>query len=316
VSVRIRSTDRIAAYFERFIVLTVRNTPDPPVLSDIANVNTDDDVPAAVKFKVSDQDTGYDYLRISVKSGNPAVLPDANIAVSGTGAEHTLTLTPVKGKAGTAKITVTVTDGQLPAEKSFTATVTAGPGLRAVSRIEGGTDGTLVAGDTLQYSASITNDGDRDVSGVVFTVPLPDGTEYAGSGKRSDSGMTYDSESNQVEWIGDVPAGGTAEIAFDVRVKSGGSITFSDAEIAYDSDGDGVNDAVRKAENETTSGLTVEDCMPGDIDADGKITLSDAVLVLQMLSGSDAEICSDADVNADGQIGVAEAVFILKELSK
>ncbi len=314
-SVRIRSTDQTGAYFERFIVLTVRNTPDPPLLSDIANANTDDDVAASVKFTVSDQDTVFSYLTVSAKSDNPAVLPDANIALTGTGAERTVTLTPVKGKAGTAKITVTVSDGQLTEEKSFTVTVTTGPGLRAVSRIEGGTDGTLVAGDILQYSASITNDGDRDVSGVVFTVPLPENTEYAGSGKRSDSGMTYDSELNQVGWTGDIPAGGTAEIAFDVRVKSGGSIAFSDAEIAYDSDGDGVNDTVRKAENETTSGLTVEDCMPGDIDADGKITLSDAVLVLQMLSGSDAEICSDADVN-DGQIGLAEALFILNGLSE
>jgi len=237
------------------------------------------------------------------------------LALTGTGAERTVTLTPVKGKAGTAKITVTVTDGQLTAEKSFTVTVTAGPGLRAVSRIDSGTDGTVVAGDTLQYSASITNDGDRDVAGVVFTVPLPENTEYAGSGKRSDSTLTYDSDLNQIEWTGDVPAGGTMEIAFDVRVTSGGSIAFSDAEIAYDSDDDGVNDAVRKADNETIAGLFAEDCAPGDIDADGKITLKDAVLTLQTLSGSDAEVCTDADVN-DGQIGIAEAVFILNKLSE
>jgi len=316
VSVRIRTTDQTAAYFERFILLTVRNTPDPPVLSDISNVNTDDDVAASVKFTVSDQDTALSYLTVSAKSDNAAVLSDANIALTGTGAERTVTLTPLKGKAGTAKITVTLTDGETAVEKSFTLTVTTGPGLRAVSRIEGGTDGTLVAGDTLQYSASITNDGDRDVAGVVFTVPLPEGTEYAGSGKRSDSGMTYDSESNQAEWTGDVPAGKTVELAFDVTVKSGGSIAFGDAEIAYDSDGDGVNDAVRKAENETISGLTAEDCAPGDIDADGKITLKDAVLTLQMLSGSDAEICTDADVNTDGQIGIAEAVFILNGLAE
>ncbi|GEM_PF-3774587 len=123
-------------------------------------------------------------------------------------------------------------------------------------------------------AAGITNDGDRDVSCVVLTVPLPEGTEYAVSGKRSD------------------------------------------ADIAYDSDGDGMNDAVRKADNETISGLTVEDCMPGDIDADGEITLSDAAAVLQILSGSDAEVCTDADVNGDGNIGLAEAVFVLKELAK
>ncbi len=317
VSVRIRTTDQTAAYFERFIVLTVRNTPDPPVLSDIANVSTDDDIPASVKFKVSDQDTALTSLTVSAKSDNAAVLPNANIAVSGNGADRTLTLTPVKGKAGSAKITVTLTDGEMTAEKSFTLTVTTGPGLRAVTRIESPEDGTLVAGDTLRYSASITNDGDRDVSGVVFTVPLPEGTAYAGPGKRSDSGIAYDSESNQAEWTGDVPAGETVEVAFSLTVKSGGSIAFSDAEIAYDSDGDGVNDAVRKADNDAgMTALFAVDCQPGDIDADGEITLKDAVLVLQILSGSDAEVCPDADVNNDGQTGIAEAVFILNELAK
>ncbi len=316
VSVRIRTTDQTSAYFERFILLTVRNTPDPPVLSDIANVNTDDDFAVSVKFTVSDQDTALSYLTVSAKSDNAAVLPAANIAVSGTGADRTVTLTPVKGKAGSAKITVTVADGDFTVEKSFTLTVTTGPGLRAVTRIEGGTDGTLVAGDTLKYSASITNDGDRDVSGVVFTVPLPEGTEYEDSGKRSDSGIIYDSESNEVEWTGDVPAGETVEFGFDVRVTSGGSIVFSDAEISYDSDGDGVNDTLRKADNDAgMTALFAEDCRPGDIDADGEITLRDAVMVLQTLSGSDAEVCTDADVN-DGQIGAAEAVFILNELAK
>ena len=315
-SVRIRSTDQTGAYFERFIVLTVRNTPDPPLLSDMANANTDDDVAASVKFTVSDQDTAFSYLTVSAKSDNAAVLPDANIALSGTGADRTLTLTPVKGKAGSAKITVTLTDGDFAVEKSFTLTVTTGPGLRAVIRIEGGTDGTLVAGDTLKYSASIANDGDRDVSGAVFTVPLPEGTEYAGLGKRSDSGITYDSDLNQIEWTGDVPAGETVKLAFGVRVTSGGSIAFSDAEIAFDSDGDGVNDTLRKADNDAgMTALFAEYCRPGDIDADGKITLRDAVLVLQTLSGSDAEVCTDADVN-DGQIGIAEAVFILNELAE
>jgi uncharacterized repeat protein (TIGR01451 family) len=116
------------------------------------------------------------------------------------------------------------------------------PAGTVVGTFESGTDGTVVAGDTLRYSASITNDGDRDVTGVVFTVPLPEGTEYAGSGKRSDANIAYDSDLNQLEWTGDIPAGGTTEISFDVRVKSGGNIAFSDTEIAFDSDGDGVND--------------------------------------------------------------------------
>jgi len=58
-------------------------------------------------------------------------------------------------------------------------------------------------------------------------------------------------------------------------------------------------------------------CMPGDIDADGDIGLSDAVRVLRILTAADKDaLCQDADVNNDGQIGIQEAVFILKELAK
>ncbi len=48
----------------------------------------------------------------------------------------------------------------------------------------------------------------------------------------------------------------------------------------------------------------------------GVIALSDALLALEILSGSDLEACPDADVNTDGQIGIQEAVFILNALSK
>jgi len=60
-----------------------------------------------------------------------------------------------------------------------------------------------------------------------------------------------------------------------------------------------VNDTVRKAESEITSGL------------------GDAVQVLQILTGAGTDaLCPDADVNGDRQIGVAEAVFILNGLAK
>jgi len=53
------------------------------------------------------------------------------------------------------------------------------------------------------------------------------------------------------------------------------------------------------------------------VNSDGDIGLSDAVQVLQILTGAGTDaLCPDADVNNDRQIGVAEAVFILNELSE
>jgi|GEM_PF-3691411 len=315
LSIRVQSEDHSGAAFERFITLTVKNAPDPPLLSDIGNVNTDDEVPLSVNFTVSDQDTVYDYLTVSAKSDNPEILPDANIALSRTGADCTAMLTPIVGKAGMAKITLTVKDGDFVAEKSFTLTVTAGPGLRAVTRLEILTDTTVYPGDMLRYFASITNDGDRDSTDVALTLPLPDNTEYADSGKRSDFGV------NLLEWTGDIPAGETVEIAFDLRVKadvsSGDEISWGQGTLSYDSDGDGVNDTdIKTGEAESSAGITVEACRPGDANSDGDIGLADVVAILQLLCGSDADVCADADSNNDGRIGIEEAVFIVKRLSE
>jgi hypothetical protein len=54
---------------------------------------------------------------------------------------------------------------------------------------------------------------------------------------------------------------------------------------------------------------------PGDINGDGSVTLVDAVLVMQMLSGMDMTgktIILQADANGDHRIGLAEVIFILQ----
>ena len=53
-----------------------------------------------------------------------------------------------------------------------------------------------------------------------------------------------------------------------------------------------------------------------DVNGDGAINLSDAVLALQILSyGSVANIETEADINRDGRIGLAEAIFVLQKRS-
>lgn len=57
--------------------------------------------------------------------------------------------------------------------------------------------------------------------------------------------------------------------------------------------------------------------IPGDIDADGKITLNDLVLALQIAAGGKIfPISQTADVNGDSRIGIEEAVYILNEIRK
>ncbi len=55
----------------------------------------------------------------------------------------------------------------------------------------------------------------------------------------------------------------------------------------------------------------------GDVDGNGVVTLGDAVIALQLISGIDplTAIDGNADVNGDGRIGVAEAIYVLDLLA-
>ncbi|RLC20420.1 MAG: hypothetical protein DRI57_04885 [Deltaproteobacteria bacterium] len=57
----------------------------------------------------------------------------------------------------------------------------------------------------------------------------------------------------------------------------------------------------------------------GDVDGNESVGLSDAILILKMLTGTgpgDVRIYSEADINGDGEIGTEELIYILRELSK
>lgn len=61
------------------------------------------------------------------------------------------------------------------------------------------------------------------------------------------------------------------------------------------------------------SGIAVT---PGDVNADGSVNLTDAILALKVVAGvsSGTPVFTDADVNGDGRIGVEEAIFALREI--
>ncbi|MDM8521772.1 DUF1565 domain-containing protein [Desulfococcaceae bacterium HSG8] len=77
--------------------------------------------------------------------------------------------------------------------------------------------------------------------------------------------------------------------------------------------------SVTAGEPATTTGTYAQNtCVAGDIDGNGLVRISDAIIVFQILTGlldpeDDIQICSD--VNNDGKIGSLEAVFILQNLT-
>ncbi len=68
----------------------------------------------------------------------------------------------------------------------------------------------------------------------------------------------------------------------------------------------------------TVTQSVTRESYPGDINADGDVTLSDAILALQIIRGMDVtgeNINIEAEVNGDNKIGLAEVVYILQNVS-
>jgi uncharacterized delta-60 repeat protein len=95
-----------------------------PTISDITGQGTNEDTATgAIAVTVGDAETAAGRLVVSATSSNTSLVPNNNIAVAGSAASRTLTITPAAEQSGTTTITVTVSDGTLTATDSFVLTV-------------------------------------------------------------------------------------------------------------------------------------------------------------------------------------------------
>jgi hypothetical protein len=94
-----------------------------PSISNIPHQTTPTNVPlTGVAFTVTDAETPG-ILNVTATSTNTALIPDANIVISGTGSSRTLSITPAPNQSGISLITVTVNDGTQTASDTFLITV-------------------------------------------------------------------------------------------------------------------------------------------------------------------------------------------------
>src|SRR6185503_9129721 len=75
-------------------------------LENISDQTTNEDTPLTITFGVGD--SGPAITSVTASSNNQALIPDANLVVSGTGGVRTLQMTPLANQSGLATITVTV----------------------------------------------------------------------------------------------------------------------------------------------------------------------------------------------------------------
>ena len=105
-------------------MLLIRKT-----LADVTDRSTPENTSTgAVPFTVGDAETPAGSLTVTAASSNPALIPVSGIAIGGSGANRTVTVTPGAGQSGSATITLTVhDDGGLTASDTFVLTVTVPP---------------------------------------------------------------------------------------------------------------------------------------------------------------------------------------------
>jgi subtilisin-like proprotein convertase family protein len=104
--------------------LTVNPANDAPTISNIVDLAINEDgATGAIAFTIGDIETAAGSLSVSGTSSNTALVPNANIVVGGSGANRTVTVTPVANQNGSCTITINVSDGALTTNDTFILTV-------------------------------------------------------------------------------------------------------------------------------------------------------------------------------------------------
>ena len=99
----------------------------PPTLSGVSDLTTEETTTRTLTLTVSSDATSAANLVVTASSSNQTLLPNANLAISGSGGTRTLTLTPVAKQVGQTTINVTVSDGALTTTRTALITVTTAP---------------------------------------------------------------------------------------------------------------------------------------------------------------------------------------------
>lgn len=146
--------------------LTVTSINDAPTIASIANQSVDANVTVGpLPVTIDDVDHAVAGLTLSAVSSNQALVPDGAIAFGGSGANRTVTITPLADQSGQATITVTVSDGAASSATSFVLTVAAPPTVTRTYVLAEGATGDFFDADLLIANP---NDSDAPVTVTLF----------------------------------------------------------------------------------------------------------------------------------------------------
>jgi CSLREA domain-containing protein len=116
-------------------LLTVNPVNDPPTISPAVPDQSisRDSTTGAITFTIGDIDTAIGSLTVTGASSNTTLVPNTGIALGGSDAVRTVTVTPVLGQSGSTNLTLTVNDGALTGDDIFLVSVSTTPSERVLA---------------------------------------------------------------------------------------------------------------------------------------------------------------------------------------
>lgn len=117
-SVTVLASDGLQETALQFPV-TVHSVNDPPMLSEVRDLETPPGETQTVPLEISDPDTALENLVISVTSSNPFILPESQIRVMHQDGKWFLQFTPA-ARSGATSLSLSVSDGSATVTQSVT----------------------------------------------------------------------------------------------------------------------------------------------------------------------------------------------------
>jgi MYXO-CTERM domain-containing protein len=119
---------------------------DTPTITSIADQLIDENsVTESLAFTIGDVETAAGSLVVTAESSNQGLVPDGNIVLAGSGANRTVTVTPLAAMTGTATITISVDDGTSTSNRSFDLVVSGAPVVSSIADQSLDEDGATAA---------------------------------------------------------------------------------------------------------------------------------------------------------------------------
>ena len=233
VTVTVTATDAGNLYTNATIAVTVTPVNDPPVVKSApAQIETAENAPVTVPVQIGEPKVGMqavddpltvrvvdrdgDDLTVTASTNAPELL---SVAVTGSGASRTLTITPVKGKSGKANVTLTVSDGTTSVTHSFPVTVLS---TNEPPQISGLRDLTIDEDETLTFVFTVSDD-ETDPGELQVAVTAENQAQWFDK----EPTITKDAGKVSVSWTPRQDVYGKTQVFVTVTDAEGGTATGS-----------------------------------------------------------------------------------------